>query len=111
MNEVKQDIPDGAPTLPAYDTGYQYHLWCQYCGVWHMHGRGNGHRVAHCYKPDSPYKQTGYILELVGDMTPAIRVEAVRAQVAANRQAREAEKARRDEQRKLSDKLWHLMHG
>ena len=111
MNEIPPWHPDGAPTLPAYDTGANYEIWCQYCRKWHLHGRANGHRVSHCYVETSPYKRTGYVLELAGDMTPAIRVEAIRAQVAANRAAREAEQARRDEQRKLSDKIGRLIHG
>jgi hypothetical protein len=38
-------------------------MYCEYCKAWHLHGHGEGHRVAHCTK-DTPYKKTGYILKL-----------------------------------------------
>ena len=67
------------PELPAYDTGRNLIVWCSHCCRWHAHGRGhhvgsegNGHRVAHCIKPNSPYDRTGYILWYVGDATPEI---------------------------------------
>ena len=62
----------GIPVLPAYDTSYQYHVWCMWCRRWHFHSRGEGHRVAHCDKV-TPYTATGYILKLAGNMTPAIK--------------------------------------
>ena len=37
-------------------------VWCKYCNRNHLHGRGYGHRVAHCDDPASPYRATGYIL-------------------------------------------------
>jgi hypothetical protein len=50
-------------------------FFCPYCGIWHIHGgggsdRGAGHRVAHCIHPRSPIKPKGYILQIVGDVTP-----------------------------------------
>lgn len=64
------------PTLPAYDTGRNLIVWCDHCRHWHAHGRGekggsdgNGHRVAHCYKPHSPYDRWGYILHYAGGAT------------------------------------------
>jgi hypothetical protein len=74
---------NNAPELPAYprsDDGC-LKVWCKYCEVWHLHGRGYGHRGAHCgamqrftkdgrrsergsvfRSPDSPYMATGYVL-------------------------------------------------
>jgi len=37
--------------------------WCPYCRKWHIHGDGEGHRIAHCMK-ETPFKDTGYILSL-----------------------------------------------
>jgi len=58
---------DGCPVLPAFvhDDG-QVNVWCIYCGAWHHHGGGDGHRAAHCSHPDSPYRETGYVLRQVG---------------------------------------------
>ena len=39
--------------------GWQFR--CRYCDAWHFHGRGLGHRAAHCPKP-TPYTATGYEL-------------------------------------------------
>jgi hypothetical protein len=36
-------------------------FYCQHCFQWHYHGLGNGHRLAHCVKPNGPFKR-GYIL-------------------------------------------------
>lgn len=44
-------------------------MYCRYCKQWHLHGEGEGHRVAHCNN-DSPYKKTGYILRLKQEQTP-----------------------------------------
>lgn len=68
MNE--SDIPH----LPAFENDTPGHapvvkVWCKYCKQYHIHGGGEhaeGHRVAHCWRADSPYKQTGYILRVVG---------------------------------------------
>ena len=45
-------------------------FWCEHCQGWHSHGAGGddggeGHRVAHCHNPKSPYRDTGYILKIV----------------------------------------------
>jgi len=47
-------------------------FWCPYCKTWHTHGRGKGHRVAHCVigrnykdKEASPFIETGYIIEMI----------------------------------------------
>lgn len=39
---------------------------CDYCRAWHVHGKGEGHRVAHCTDRTSPYMATGYVLRVEG---------------------------------------------
>ena len=62
-----------APTLPAVPdecpvTGRPlWRVWCTYCGVYHWHGPGEGHREAHCHDPRSPYERTGYNLVLANE--------------------------------------------
>lgn len=55
------------PTLPAVasDDGKIASVWCRYCDRFHTHGNLPGHRVAHCVVEDSPYRDRGYVLELV----------------------------------------------
>ena len=55
------------PTLPAYETVHGWRVWCAYCKRWHYHAGEPGHRAAHCHVATSPYRQTGYILELAAD--------------------------------------------
>lgn len=38
-------------------------FFCEFCGVWHTHGAGEGHRCAHCHNSKSPYSG-GYYLKL-----------------------------------------------
>ena len=38
--------------------------WCPHCQKLHHHGRGEGHRGAHCHDPRSPFKESGYVLRL-----------------------------------------------
>ena len=54
------------PTLDAYSTKTDYKVWCRYCQKWHIHGQGDGHRMAHCYLRTSPYMETGYFIKLAG---------------------------------------------
>jgi hypothetical protein len=71
MNE--QFDENGIPILDAYIRDQQegfLDVWCKFCGCYHHHGRGEGHRVAHCWTKDSPYKQTGYILRIVEGEAP-----------------------------------------
>lgn len=63
-----------AEDIPVVDAVFQVDgvclkMWCQYCKQWHFHGKGEGHRRAHCIK-DTPYKKTGYILRLKKEQTP-----------------------------------------
>ncbi len=67
------------PLLPAYADGLG--MLSAYCGhfrAWHWHGRGDGHRVAHCHRPGSPYDRTGYVLVEVGPLTPELRAQVRR---------------------------------
>lgn len=52
------------PTLVARKEGKQAVIDCPYCGEEHVHGWGEGHRVAHCYAPNS---DPGYYLDCGGD--------------------------------------------
>lgn len=48
-----------------YNHGLQWRFYCRYCRTYHIHGAGEGHRVAHCHGNDtSPYYKTGYYLRL-----------------------------------------------
>jgi hypothetical protein len=79
----------GIPVLDARRDGVHLVVWCSYCRRDHLHGvcsgdpdcptmrtmgreactcptgSGDGHRVAHCHDPASPYDETGYILREV----------------------------------------------
>jgi hypothetical protein len=53
------------PRLPAYprtDGIRGLRVWCCWCGRWHFHSPGYGHRAAHCHNAESPYADTGYML-------------------------------------------------
>lgn len=51
------------PTIHAELHGeLQVRFYCPHCRQFHYHGRGDGHRVAHCRATHSPYLKTGYIL-------------------------------------------------
>lgn len=94
--ETPRPVPD------AYDTGDGLLMaWCEHERRWHTHGRcgpykndstclharrpvagtkctcppgnGDGHRVAHCSCPRSPYQARGYVLREVGPYTAAVR--------------------------------------
>ena len=53
--------------VPIFNTeisvdGSQQSFKCPHCKRLHHHGIGIGHRVAHCHKDDSPFKDKGYYL-------------------------------------------------
>ena len=68
------------PVVKTYDDeDTQLHFFCIHCNCWHHHGRGGkdyqyhegrggmaGHRGAHCIAQNSPFKEYGYILDVVG---------------------------------------------
>jgi hypothetical protein len=41
-----------------------WRFWCEFCKTNHSHGAMPGHRSAHCHDKASPFKESGYILEL-----------------------------------------------
>jgi len=58
-------MKDETPTIECRDIGRgQWAFYCQYCGTDHVHGAGEGHRVAHCHNSDSPCRKTGYYIKL-----------------------------------------------
>ncbi len=61
------------PKVPAYETRHGLAVWCIHCREWHRHGRGDGHRLAHCRSATSPYLSTGYDLVVVGPMTRHVK--------------------------------------
>jgi hypothetical protein len=60
---------EGFPILPAWPRKEPLNsvVWCTHCLRWHLHGYGDGHRVAHCHVEGSYPK--GYILQTVGTIT------------------------------------------
>lgn len=65
------------PILPALVTparprrSAQAHVWCPWCEDLHSHSAGPGPRVAHCSDKASPYRATGYVLDIVGKASTA----------------------------------------
>ena len=72
---VKLTTPTTEPRLPAYfREGLRIEdrflaVWCKYCGCLHLHGEGDGSRVAHCHIV-TPYTETGYCLVSTGKKLP-----------------------------------------
>lgn len=73
--DLPKDIVDKIPTFYCEEWHGQWRFKCPYCKVWHHHGPGAGHRVAHCgdkyengklirARRDSPYGFSGYFIEL-----------------------------------------------
>lgn len=60
----KNGMQKKIPIIHAWREGRQLIFWCPYCRKEHYHGLGDGHRAAHCFR-ESPYRETGYILEEV----------------------------------------------
>lgn len=63
---------DGVPVLPGFidqrARAADLRVWCLWCCHWHTHGAvpvGTVvHRLAHCYAPDSAYRQGGYWIDV-----------------------------------------------
>ncbi|MDC9822972.1 hypothetical protein PRN20_04450 [Devosia sp. ZB163] len=48
----------------------QLGFWCEHCRRVHLHGAATaGNRGPHCAKPGSPYRDSGYNLNVVGEVT------------------------------------------
>lgn len=61
--ETSETVSGGEfPCLTAIKIGNSLYSWCKYCERWHIHGLGDGHRVAHCHS-NTPYNKRGYILK------------------------------------------------
>jgi hypothetical protein len=54
---------DGVPIIAAAAVGDQLRFWCEHCGAMHVHGGGDGFRMARCSDSGSPLRRTGYILK------------------------------------------------
>jgi hypothetical protein len=50
------------PIVKAFVDGQTMQFWCFFCQKWHFHGRGEGHRSAHCNR-ETPFSESGYILK------------------------------------------------
>lgn len=61
-----KDYPVLISILLKFRGGSQQYCWCPECKEFHLHGEGNGHRVAHCYEGKSKYRRTGYCLSPSG---------------------------------------------
>jgi hypothetical protein len=64
-----------ARTLSAFEVEIDgvkvWRVWCRFCVCWHDHGAGEGHRIAHCADPGSPYNREGYNLAYAGSYNAA----------------------------------------
>ena len=81
---------EDAPVLAAFRYTNDHRqswlvVWCQHCDRWHAHGtvgprsgQGDGHRVAHCVPPESPYHRTGYKLWEMGPISAQLIEERER---------------------------------
>ena len=68
--------------------GWSATAWCPHCRVWHWHGWGEGHRVAHCTNRDGPFAESGYFIrsltktkarELIKQLQEYLAAEAAKA--------------------------------
>ena len=48
---------------PDFEGGMMF--WCPWCKRWHLHGRGEGSRGAHCSERNTPFKETDYIIKMI----------------------------------------------
>jgi hypothetical protein len=62
---VKTDEFPLIKCLPREDFDGGLKFWCPFCRKWHRHGRGDGHRSAHCTASNSPFNAHGYFIELM----------------------------------------------
>src|SRR5687768_14357514 len=90
MKIVVSDLPPyfldlDAPTLGAEAVSVagvtRWRVWCRHCQAWHLHGPGEGHRIAHCEKPGSPYAANGYNIVLAGKRPEAPALTVVQSTV------------------------------
>ena len=62
----------GYPVVDAVlgECGGCLSFYCPYCRHRHFHGLPEGHRVAHCSNPNSPFRERGYFLRQVPGVYP-----------------------------------------
>jgi hypothetical protein len=64
----------GPPLVDAFVEDGKAHMWCIYCGEWHVHPvteqDSDGHYPARCSSPNSPCLATGYNLLIVFTVEP-----------------------------------------
>lgn len=85
---------DGVPVLPGFidqrARAADLRVWCRWCCHWHTHGAVPAgtvvHRLAHCYAPDSAYRQSGYWID-VSDRPYREVAKSVRPATAAQQRA------------------------
>lgn len=84
----------GYPRLPGFEFGRTWKVPCDHCQLFHIHGAGPGHRVAHCERPPqtSPYAESGYVLVYAGEWTRQVQVSWERRWVEARKAARAAKR-------------------
>ncbi len=61
QQEFSKKYPN-IPIIECEDTKENWMFYCQYCKCYHHHGKGEGHRVAHCHNDMSLYARSGYYL-------------------------------------------------
>jgi hypothetical protein len=71
MRTIILGYHEGIPIIKAYaeqGTGFLT-FWCDYCNKEHLHGRGEGHRIAHCHGGKSAFEKKGYYLNKAGGVS------------------------------------------
>jgi hypothetical protein len=69
-NSQDEDLHAGvrrfeATLMQSRDGTFQLRFKCDHCKSWHTHGGPcGGHRAAHCHRRNSPYRETGYWLDV-----------------------------------------------
>lgn len=87
-------VPVVTGFIEDHDQGRSLRVWCSWCCRWHEHGYTGTQvgdttdRAAHCYAPDSPYKETGYNILVSGTPFPSVAKTMRKATVAQERAIR-----------------------
>lgn len=81
---------------------------CEHCRKKHTHG-GGGHKIAHCAKPNSPYKTTGYILKVVDDVADRLVDLQERAFTVTHPEGISPYRAALAEWKSISDEVYELV--
>lgn len=64
---METDVIPVLEATPVQGCPDQWAIWCTYCETHHFHGAAEGHRVAHCTEPSSPYRDGGYFITLASN--------------------------------------------